>query len=283
MKLKNYRNENKKLKKNIYILELKTWDEYICFINRNKKTLDGCIYRGQSDSSWKLKPSFFRLIENMDHGVDLEKFQALAVRHTENFKKQVRGRCNISYSSPEEYLGEWLSLGQHYGLATPLLDWVYSPYVAAFFSFSEQIKNKGSVSIFIFDIKGIEAKLFNFQGNQGKSKCVQPICDIEIFDPLTHENKRMVSQQGIFTYIQDFNFRSIEEYLYAFHEKCEISNEEFFLIKITIPNMERTKALVELNLMNINKLTLFPDISGSAEHCNYLLENEVMRLKLLGI
>lgn len=38
---------------------------------------------------------------------------------------------------------------------------------------------------------------------------------------------------------------------------------------------ERSHILNQLNLMNINSSTLFPDLSGSAKHCNYLLNKKV--------
>jgi hypothetical protein len=40
------------------------------------------------------------------------------------------------------------------------------------------------------------------------------------------------------------------------------------LLKITFPESDRQMALRELNLMNINHLTLFPDASGASTFCN---------------
>jgi len=53
-------------------------------------------------------------------------------------------------------------------------------------------------------------------------------------------------------------------------------NGEILLLKLTIPSNEsdRSQILNYLDLMNINRSTLFPDLSGSAEYCNYLLSSE---------
>jgi hypothetical protein len=40
--------------------------------------------------------------------------------------------------------------------------------------------------------------------------------------------------------------------------------------KIKIPNEDRDGCLVALNKMNINYMTLFPDIDGAAKHVNSL-------------
>jgi len=89
-------------------------------------------------------------------------------------------------------------------------------------------------------------------------------------------NKRLVSQQGVFTYINHYGYRNIESYLSEFQEKCKDKiSDETLLLKLTIPSNERPQMLEQLDLMNINKSTLFPDLSGSAEYCNYLLNKKV--------
>jgi hypothetical protein len=239
-------------------LNLTSWKEYIDFINGSKDQLKNCIYRGQRDPSWKLEPSFFRL---MPKEFNWQKVQNPATNiQLENFKKFTRGRHGISYDNPSETDNDWWTLGQHYGLATPLLDWVRSPYVAAFFSFLKESDQKER-AIYILDIK----KIIDTNGNSSAIKTV---------DPLTHENKRLVSQQGLFTYIYDYKYRNLEDYLSDLQEKCNetIDKDEIFLLKITIPSSQKQPILEQLNLMNINKATLFPDLNGSAEHCNYLLK-----------
>ena len=44
------------------------------------------------------------------------------------------------------------------------------------------------------------------------------------------------------------------------------------LLKITSPELGRTECLRMLNKMNINHLSLFPDLCGSSQHCNKALE-----------
>ena len=241
-------------------LVLRCWDEYIAFINKHKQELKGCIYRGQQDPDWRLTPSFFRF---MPEHLNSEQLQNLAQNHhLPNFRTYTRGRHGMSYTDPNDNDENWWALGQHYGLATPLLDWVRSPYVAAFFGLIADCDTK-SRAIFILDIEKIIKK--SISGNGGTADDQK----IRVVDPLTHENKRLVSQQGIFTYINDYRYRNIESYLSEFQGSCK---EELFLLKITIPSSERQRVLEQLDLMNINQSTLFPDLSGSAEYSNYLLK-----------
>jgi len=189
-----------------------------------------------------------------------------------NFKKFTRGRHNISYTDPNDQDEIWWALGQHHGLQTPLLDWVRTPYVASFFSFIEKEKGEQSRAVFILDIEKIKQILRAY--NQSKSNTHEfDMGTIKIIDLLTHDNKRLVSQQGLFTYIEPSRYKDVQTYLDIFQERCrdQIAGE-ILLLKITIPPKERSHVLEQLDLMNINEVTLFPDVDGSAKYCNYLLK-----------
>ncbi len=92
---------------------------------------------------------------------------------------------------------------------------------------------------------------------------------VEFIRPLSDENQRLVNQGGLFT--RTPNGKSIEDWVQENNDK---DDEGYTLIKIIIPNKDRTECLKTLNRMNINHLTLFPDLYGASKFCNLFGEIE---------
>lgn len=79
-------------------------------------------FRGLSDAKYNLETTLIRL------GGDYPTLERHLLR---NFKKYARRNV-----VEQDSIWHWLSVAQHYGLPTRLLDWTYSPYVALHFATS---------------------------------------------------------------------------------------------------------------------------------------------------
>lgn len=90
------------------------WDDKV------KRYRDNRIYRGTADQRWNLVPSLNRVC---GHDLSLE-------------SQVFRSFRKYGYAELAAYSGFWqlLPVAQHHGLPTRLLDWTYSPLVAAHFA-----------------------------------------------------------------------------------------------------------------------------------------------------
>ncbi len=77
-------------------------------------------FRGLSDTSYQLETTLMRLGGT---------FADLEPHLLRNFRKYARRNL-----VEQDSIWHWLSVAQHYGLPTRLLDWTYSPYVALHFA-----------------------------------------------------------------------------------------------------------------------------------------------------
>jgi hypothetical protein len=195
--------------------------------------------------------------------VEGEEPEEFAKRHLERFKYAARGRRGST--SREWTENEWWATGQHFGLATPLLDWTQSPYVAAYFAFEEARGATADRVVYGLDRDATQIRNNEMQEDEAPSSR-PPV--LELVDPLFDENPRLVTQGALFT--RPPALVSVEDWVQIFFAESTAP----VLIRLKIPNGERITALRELEYMNISHLSLFPDLIGASRATNLRAEYE---------
>jgi len=237
--------------------EVKSWQEIWNLATYFADDM-GFIFRGQRSSNWTLETSLDRHLRRIEpEGIDLDSTYNFVLQ---NFALSLRGRSDVN----KDHIGnidELWALGQHYGLATPLLDWSRSLFVALYFAFEDFTKSEsGYRSVWALNIsQNVLDAMDKF--NLGKDENKQ----FRIVEPLSDSNPRLISQSGLFTK-QPLNF-SVQDWVIE-----NLPHNAPYLMKIMINEQERFKILTSLKLMNIHPASLFPEPDGAAKYCNLLLE-----------
>jgi hypothetical protein len=236
------------IKDGICECELSSWKWFAAYINQELLDYREYIFRGQSSDRWKLESTLDRSLKK----IVKRRRNDVCKKHLPNFKLAVRGRRG---PNPIELKDEddWWALGQHHGLVTPLIDWTESPFVALYFAFNE-VDTSGADYRVVWAFS--EDSLAMIQKNEKYNNA-------RIVRPLSDENARLVNQRGLFIRCPyGISFES------AVRDTFSGVNDLMHIIKIRIPNKERTVCLRFLNRMNINHLSLFPDLTGASTYCN---------------
>lgn len=234
---------------------LSSWKYFSDFVNSTLINYTTYVYRGHANSLWKLEPTLDRIIKSAT-SPDRSK-------HLERFKFETRGRRG---PNPIKIIddNDWWALGQHHGLATPLLDWTESPFVALYFAAS-RAKIEKSKNYSVYAISQVSIRAIN---DAIKKDEASPLINgrkqtVKIVRPFSDENQRLVSQRGLFT--RGPNNVDLESWVQAHTDE---SHDRVRLIKVTIPTTGSLECLRYLNRMNISHSTLFPDLPGASEFCN---------------
>jgi hypothetical protein len=238
---------------------LSSWEYFGSFLHKEMSDLKSYLYRGHRCDIWKLESTLDRLLR----AKSMTAHKSLREQHLNRFRYATRGRRGSSPPNLENE-NDWWALGQHNGLATPLLDWTTSPFVAAFFAYAESREDdtKNRV-VFAVHEQSINDKSNEIRKSIASSTPQTRPNVADFFRPMSNENPRLVSQGGLFSRCPD---RVDLETWISVNFKGE--KQHYILIKILLPSRDRTNALRTLNQMNINHLTLFPDLYGASRFSN---------------
>jgi hypothetical protein len=225
-----------------------TWDEYKTKISTNLSGDGEFVYRGQRDSIWSLATTVHRM-GIVQSFADLKTYADVVVPQVHEAIEAWAGRnWNLGDALG---LAEFLAFLQHNGFPTLLLDWTYSPYVAAYFAFE-------SVNHFAPQSEFVAIYAFNAHAWTSHFKQYYDVADftphVSILRPRTVGNHKLALQQGCFTWS---NIKDIEG-----HIRLNESDEQIFLTKYILPTSERPRVIRELSLMGISAIQLIPSVES---------------------
>jgi hypothetical protein len=284
-----------KVKQGCLIKELSDWEGFLDFVKDDKSYWSTLIFRGQANSEWELYSRLDRLEKkynttpNKSGGVPKEFPWPRVARdvHLKRFRELALDKIGKIGKDEEDVL--WV-IAQHHGLATPLLDFTCSPFVALYFAFEEEkcwcVKD-GKDVFKCPDKRAVFAVAHHVLADSGKIDDEKSKAIKDLVVPFTAPgcgNYRAVSQAGVFLKMPIKSYPEkcdLELYIKEEHPdqtyktspvKDKNLHPQLLLQKFIIPNKDRIACLRFLDQANINRATLFPDLDGIAKYVNDLWE-----------
>jgi hypothetical protein len=242
-------------------------------------------FRGQRDATWPLVSSLTRYLDK--HEVDPQAWATQEDRIFRIFRR--KAHLFLEHVPDDHDAFQWLALMQHHGAPTRLLDFTWSPFVAAFLALEDATKDAAIWGVFIPAIWEPD-RMINFPEKDATVGTPHPKASLfpgqfGLRNPEAYEkyylgndvpfvssgepvimNKRLIAQSGTFV-VPGVLDQPIDKILskYPYPEKTIV---KFVLRTRTL----RDEAMRELYTMNLTNATLFPDLDGLAKSMAYELE-----------
>jgi hypothetical protein len=243
------------------VFRMETWEEFLAAITRPPYL--NWAFRGERDERWPLYSSLSRYLR--DFNVAPAAWPAQEDRILRIFKRKAHHFLTQPPDPEDDF--QWLALMQHHGAPTRLLDFTWSPYVAAFFAL---VRTVGDGVVWALN----PARVDSGRAERSVHMDPRPRGNFRRFflkgdnrflwlgEPHAM-NSRLIAQSGTFV-VPGVLDMPLEEILGAGGKGA--------LAKFVLPNSVRETGMRELYRMNITHATLFPGLDGLSRSLAYELE-----------
>jgi len=253
-------------------IKVSSWNELRDVLEQLARA--GWAFRGQAEAKWPLESSITRYLKNFAGPPDIWILKETKILHT--FKR--KAHLLLPRTPDDGETLEWLALMQHHGAPTRLIDFTWSPYVAAFFALERATSDAAIWAICSgpqipnyrgFYMSALLNRALGLEHAKTLSEEFKAKADAEEIPPVLMGepvlmNQRMTTQAGTFiipTMRLDVSLESL------------VPTRNLFKITLVTKKL-RKQTMERLYNMNINNATLFPGIDGLARSLAYELEFE---------
>lgn len=251
-----------RLRRSYPIFRLGSWDQFLKLVT--SPPYSNWAFRGERDERWPLYSSLSRYLRNF--GVDPRAWTQQESRILRVFKRKAHQFLDKPPDPDDDF--QWLALMQAHGAPTRLIDFTWSPYVAAFFALERTLadgvvwamnktrldRSRPPQPVPMDPRVGRNFRRYFLAGRRRF---------IWMGEPHTM-NRRLIAQSGTFA-VPGVLDLPVEQILGD-------RDQRNILAKIVLTNSVREVAMRELYRMNITYATLFPDLDGLARSLAYELE-----------
>lgn len=218
---------------------------------------DNRVYRGMADASWGLVPSLNRACA---HDMTLE-------------RQMLRSFRKYGYADLQQVSSFWqmLAMAQQYGLPTRLLDWTYSPLVAAHFATEDQETFDRDGIIWCVQIDQMNRQLppvlkTMLQAERGN------IFTMEMLDRIgdSFEALQAISAEPFAFFFEPASAVNRIANQYALFSVCSdpavtldaLPGTAAFFRRIVIPSAVKLEIRDKLDYINISERMIYPGLDG---------------------
>lgn len=286
--------------------EIENWND---IFRLNQRFMSNFVFRGQGNAEWGLKTSLARMVEG-HHPNYIDKIMPASYeqRMMEEFQWKYPSYEKNQIPLPDESI-EWLSLMQHYGSPTRMLDFSYSMYVAMFMAIDGSFFQKSA--IWAINKHVLSEKVFaKFRAEKNTNVASGADLDSYTYNEATNainnrlvifkekpelflyatrphlSNERINRQQGLFVIPSsiEVEFEDILKDYYndsfygemKFDDVVRMSVDHSYgqrtvsVLKIEIPKRLKYGISNVLSQMNITSETMYPGLDGLARSMSCL-------------